>query len=78
MKNNSLAMLATVSIVLGLASMIGYIDPAVCAGNQDQVFITCQQAADQHIAGFIGFTAFGLVTLIFGTIRSRIRSRTEK
>ncbi|MEN9287472.1 MAG: hypothetical protein RLZ88_142, partial [Actinomycetota bacterium] len=34
MKNNTLAMLATISLVLGLASLIGYIDPAVCEGRQ--------------------------------------------
>ena len=77
MKNNTLAMVATISIGLGLASIIGYIDPAVCAGNKEQVFITCEQAATQHLGGFIGFTAFGVVTLIAGTVRNRIRSRRD-
>ena len=74
MKNNSLAMVAVVSIVLGFASMIGYIDPAVCPEQASYGFITCEQAASQHIWGLIGFTGFGLVTLVFGTIRSRIRN----
>ncbi|MFM6971672.1 MAG: hypothetical protein ACKOWH_03675 [Rhodoluna sp.] len=75
MKNNTLAMLATISIVLGLASIIGYIDPAVCAGSAPQEFITCEQAATQHLLGFAGFTSFGVITLLLGTIRNRAQSR---
>lgn len=78
MKNNTLAMIATISIVLGLASIIGYIDPAVCPPSSGDVFITCEQAANQHLAGFIGFTVFGAVTLIVGTIRYRLSSRRRK
>jgi hypothetical protein len=76
-KNNTLAMIATISIVLGLASMIGYIDPAVCEGSQTQAFVTCEEAAAQHLGGFFGFTAFGVVTLVVGTIRSRMRARRK-
>lgn len=75
MKNNTLAMLATISIVLGLASIIGYIDPAVCAGNSSEEFISCEQAASQQLLGFMGFTSFGLITILLGTIRARISSR---
>lgn len=75
MKNNTLAMLATISIVLGIASLIGYIDPAVCEGRQSGAFITCEQAAAQSIAGFWGFSAFGIAVLAFGTIRAAVRRR---
>lgn len=74
MKNNSLAMVAVISIVLGIASMIGYIDPAVCAELPSNGFITCQQAADQHILGFVGFTGFGVITLVVGTLLARKRN----
>ncbi len=78
MKNNNLAMIATISIVLGLASMIGYIDPAVCAGSPSDGFITCAEAASQHLWGFAGFTTFAIVTLVFGTIRARVRARRNE
>ncbi|MEY3537895.1 MAG: hypothetical protein RL645_709 [Actinomycetota bacterium] len=78
MKNNTLAMLATISLVLGLASLIGYIDPAVCEGRQSGTFITCEQAAAQHVAGFWGFTAFGVVVLAVGTIRAAFKRRAAK
>lgn len=74
MKNNSLAMLATISIVLGLASLIGYIDPAVCTVEQSEAFVSCEQAASQHIAGFLGFTLFGAGTLLAGYLRNKTRS----
>ena len=77
MKNNSLAMIATVSLALSLASMIGYIDPAVCEASQSQGFITCKEAADQHIWAAVGFASFGVVTLITGTVRNRLRAKRK-
>lgn len=74
MKNNNLAMIATISLALGIGSLVGYIDPAVCAGSPSEGFVTCTEAASQHIWGFVGFTAFGIVTLLVGTIRARMRS----
>lgn len=71
MKNNTLAMLATISLALGIASLISYIDPAVCAGSQIEDVTSCEQAASQHIWGFVGFFTLGAVTLIAGTIRNR-------
>lgn len=77
MKNNNLAMIATISIVLGIGSIIGYIDPAVCAGSPSDGFITCTEAANQHLWGFWGFTSFGIIALVAGTIRSRMRANRE-
>ena len=75
MKNNSLAMVALISLVLGIASLVGYIDPAVCGELPSNGFITCEQAAAQHLWGFWGFTAFGAVTLLGGTLLSKRNSR---
>lgn len=72
MKNNSLAMLATIAIALGLASMIGYIDPAVCEGLKQGAFGSCEESAQQHILAFWGFTGFGVLTLVGGTIRAKL------
>ncbi|MDE2410058.1 MAG: hypothetical protein KGL72_07115 [Actinomycetales bacterium] len=79
MKNNSLAMLATISLALGLASLIGYIDPAVCEGLKQGAFGSCEQSAQEHIWAFWGFAGFGILTLVGGTIRSRrMRARDIK
>lgn len=71
MKNNTLAMIATIALVLGPASMIGYIDPAVCNGLPTSEFMSCEAAAAQHLWGFWGFTLFGAGTLLIGTMRNR-------
>jgi hypothetical protein len=78
MKNNSLAMVATISLALSLASMIGYIDPAVCEASQSQGFITCTEAANQHIWAAIGLATFGIVTLVLGTLRNRRLTKKAK
>ena len=71
MKNNTLAMLATISLAVSLALLISYIDPAVCAGSGIQSLETCTQLANEHIWGFVGFFAFGVVTIVVGTLRNR-------
>jgi len=78
MKNNTLAMLATISLALSVAMLISYIDPAVCAGSGIQDVSVCAQVASEHIWGFIGFFAFGAITLVGGAIRSRIRDNHER
>ena len=71
MKNNTLAMIATVALVLGPASMIGYIDPAVCNGLPASDFVSCEVAAAQHLWAFAGFTIFGAGTLLISYLRFR-------
>jgi hypothetical protein len=73
MKNNTLAMLATISLVFSVAMLVGYIDPTVCAGSQIQDISTCNQAASEHIIGFACFFTFGAFTLIVGAIRSKFK-----
>ena len=71
MKNNSLAMLAVISLTISVASIIGYIDPAVCAGLKSEGIEPCVQAAQQHVWAFWGFGAFGAITLVAGSLRAR-------
>lgn len=78
MKNNSLAMVATISLALALANLIGYIDPAVCEGRPTSEFMNCEQAATQHTWGFWGFAIFGIVTLVAGTIRNRALEKRNR
>ena len=73
MKNNTLAMLATISLAVSVAILISYIDPAVCAGSGIQTLDACTQLANEHIWGFVGFFAFGAITLVVGTIRARLK-----
>ncbi len=78
MKNNTLAMLATISLVISVGLVISYIDPAVCAGSQIEDLKTCTNNANQHILGFVGFLSFGVITLVVGTIRNKIQLRRER
>lgn len=73
MKNNTLAMLATISLAVSVAILISYIDPAVCVGSGIENLETCTQLANEHIWGFVGFFSFGAITLLVGTIRNRIK-----
>ncbi len=75
MKNNTLAMLATISLVLSVAVLIGYIDPAVCAGSGIQSLAVCQQEASTHLWGFVAFSSFGVITLVLGTLRNKRLSK---
>ena len=75
MKNNTMAMLALITLVAAPASLVGYIDPKTCPIQAEDVFATCQQAADQHIWGFWIFALFGVGTFAISFIRRRLASR---
>jgi hypothetical protein len=77
-KNNTLAMLATISLALSFAILIGYIDPAVCAGSGIQDLEACTQAANEHLIAFAAFFAFGAITLSSGVIRNVIRRKLAR
>jgi len=64
MKNNNLAMLALISLVVALASLIGFIDPATCPVQNTQGWGTCEQAAAQHVLIFWIFGSFGVLTFV--------------
>jgi hypothetical protein len=72
-KNNTLAMLATISLAVSVAILISYIDPTVCAGSGIQSLEACTQLANEHIWGFVGFFSFGAITLFSGAVRNVIR-----
>jgi hypothetical protein len=78
MKNNTLAMLATISLALSFAILIGYIDPAVCAGAGIQNLDACTQAANEHLLAFAVFFSFGAITLLSGAIRDVIRRKLAR
>ena len=75
MKNNTLAMLAIIAIALSVASLVGYIEPGTCTVDSVQGLPTCEQAATERFWGFVVLFSFGVVTLVFGTIRSRRKAK---
>ena len=77
MKNNTLAMLATISLAFSVATLLAYVDPLVCAGSQIQDLATCTNAAQQNLTAFAIFFGFGALTLIASAVRSRL-SRKQK
>ena len=78
MQNNSMAMLALISLVAAPASLVGYIDPATCTVQGSDVFISCQQAADQHIWAFVLFAVFGIGTFAISFIRRRLKAKRHQ
>ena len=78
MKNNTLAMLATISLVMSVATLLSYISPAVCAGSGLTDLETCTQIANERLIMAVGFFAFGAITLVGGAIRSRNRDKRER
>ena len=78
MKNNTLAMLATISLVFSLATLIGYVEPAVCAGSQIQDLATCTQASNEHLLMFGVFFSFGAITLLAGALKNKLRTKRLK
>ena len=51
LENNSMAMLATVSIVGVLASLLGFFDPASCIDVQAEGWTSCAAIAEQRRLG---------------------------
>jgi hypothetical protein len=78
MKNNTLAMFATISLVVSLGLLISYVDPVVCAGSQLADISLCTESASAHIWGIFGSLAFGVITLVGGTVRARLLERKER
>ena len=74
MKNNTIAMLAIMSLALSVASLIGYIEPGTCTVESVQGLPTCEQAATERFWGFVAFFTFGVGALVFGTIRAKRKS----
>lgn len=61
-QNNSMAMLATVSLVGVLASILGFFDPATCVDVQAEGWTSCAAIAEQRKLGawiLLGVSAIG-------------------
>ena len=78
MKNNTIAMIATISLVGAIATLIGYIDPATCTVDDPQSFWTCEEAAMQNSILFWTFTAIGGGFLATALVRRLLAKRNLK
>lgn len=61
-KNNSMAMLATVSLVGVFASTLGFFDPSTCTDVQAEGWTSCAAIAEQRQIGawvLLGLSAIG-------------------
>ena len=72
MKNNTIAMIATISLVGALATRIGYIDPATCTVEDPQAFLTCEEAAMQNSVAFWVFAGIGGIFLLTALVRRNV------
>lgn len=77
MKNNSWAMLATISAVAALASLIGYIDPKVCVVEAAAPWMSCEAVANQTLTLFWGLTAMAVASFVGYLIQKR-KARNPK
>lgn len=73
MKNNSLAMLATIAAVGALATLIGYVDPQVCAVTATEDWMKCEHIAAQTLTTFWVF--FGIAAASLAGYLMQLRNR---
>lgn len=72
-QNNSMAMIATVSLVGILASIIGFFDPNTCTVEQLDNWTSCQSIANDRRIG--SFVLLALSLLGFGISIVRTKSK---
>ena len=73
-RNNSMAMIATVALVGVLASLIGFFDPNTCTVTQNSDWTSCQAIANDRKIG----SAFLLVLSLVGFGVSLVRTKKAK
>jgi hypothetical protein len=73
MKNNSMAMIATVALVGILALLIGFFDPETCTQNQLEGWTSCSAIASQRVWAL--WLLVGLVVVGFAVSLTRKKKR---
>ncbi len=71
MKNNSLAMLATIAAVVAIASFIGFFNPETCTVEAVDGWASCESIAAQRAIGGVAFAAAALIGAVVWLIRRR-------
>jgi hypothetical protein len=70
-------MLATISAVAALASMIGYIDPKVCVVEAAASWMSCEAVAAKTLTLFWGLTGVSVISFVGYLIQKR-KARVAK
>ena len=70
-KNNSMAMLATITLVGVIASIIGLFDPATCVQVQADDWTSCANIARDREIGFWVLLAFSVIGFSVSIVRNR-------
>ena len=74
LQNNSMAMLATVSIVGVLASVLGFFDPSTCMDVQTDGWTSCEAIAEQRRLGswlLMGLSIIGFSVSIVRRVKHK-------
>lgn len=69
--NNSMAMLATISLVAVLASAIGFFSPDTCTVEQIDGWTSCAAIAQQRHLGAWGFLALSIIGFTVSIVRMK-------
>jgi hypothetical protein len=67
--NNSMAMVATVSLVGVLASSIGFFSPDTCTVDQLEGWTSCAAIHEQRILGSWGFLLLSIIGFAVSIVR---------
>ncbi len=71
MKNNSIAMLATIAAVVAIASIIGFFNPETCTVEAVDGWASCEAIASQRAIGALVFAGAALIGAVVWLIRRR-------
>jgi hypothetical protein len=63
-KNNSMAMVATITLVGVVASVIGIFDPSTCVVSQSDEWTSCASIARDRVIGFWILLAISLLGFV--------------
>jgi hypothetical protein len=74
-RNNSMAMIATVALVGVLASLIGFFDPNTCTVAQSSDWTSCQAIATDRKIGSAFLLALSLVGFGVSLVRTKKAKR---
>ncbi len=70
-QNNSMAMLATISLVALLASFIGFFDPTTCIDVQTEGWTSCQAIAEQRQVGSWVMLSVAVIGFAVSSVRTK-------
>lgn len=70
-RNNSMAMIATVALVGVLASLIGFFDPSTCTITQNNDWSSCQAIANDRKIGSLVLLGVSVLGFVVSLVRTK-------